>query len=747
MATAQFEELKLSVVLVDEASTGLTQLRAELRNFEADSIRFLKSARDSAQALKLVGREADEVVKGLRAKGAILSRAAGVISTVTGAYYGTIVYLAKFALEVEQVANAAQLLGVTYADLRNISEQMARKGLSPETGGRILGAVNNLALQLQNLGGIQEFQNRLQTGGKIQLNPEQLEAYTQALINARGWHERLRIIQNAANTLERKGLEAGRRKDEVAADREQFYVLQGLPRELALTGDIAATTGEQGKRWGKLEEDAKKWNEVTHKIIKNVSTIVAIFNADSMDPDGPFYFMLKTAVRVTGYIDKHLATWIRHLTDAGAFLADVFGGKPEEEGPPKPREIPPVEDQDVFNPGFSPTSLDDDLPVRLEKLILEFRRFNENLRTGAPTGPEVVPASFASLGSMATPGLQLPPAAMAGDIYTDKYGIWPGGGAKPAGSDVGPGSGAGPASGFGGFGGHPVNRPVEGSFRGGVSRLWTPGGIYIGRRFDPTGGGAADGDGDEGPRGGRMPEPIPGDFRMPGGTGPLGSYKNVVAQPDYLAGTEPSTNIQDVRSGSWGGAGGAGGTSQPPILIPPGLLGKEKSVFVPGLDVPAPKYPTSNAGMRALLESEEFELKPESQRFEPGSMRDLISKNPALYRRGAEKTSELIKLRQEREAAELSEPSQFRWPAPRGPQRGPGELIPPGISGDQLDRRAIDAPMGREMGGGIEGGAGFRVDVNAPRGTVVNAEATGNIFNGNTEINRGPPPMEESIGD
>ena len=134
MATAEFEELKLSVVLVDDASRGLAQLRADMRAFNDDSARFLQTARANAEAYKKVGRETDSVVKAFRKAGTALSRVGQVIGATALAYYGVIKHLATFALEVEQVANAAQLAGVSYADLRNISEQMAKKRFGARDG-------------------------------------------------------------------------------------------------------------------------------------------------------------------------------------------------------------------------------------------------------------------------------------------------------------------------------------------------------------------------------------------------------------------------------------------------------------------------------------------------------------------------------------------------------------------------------------------------------------------------------------
>ena len=81
-------------------------------------------------------------------------------------------------------------------------------------------------------------------------------------------------------------------------------------------------------------------------------------------------------------------------------------------------------------------------------------------------GGKLAPGSVKPGESRATPGAELPPAAEGGDIYTQQYPIWPGGGGKPYGSDVGPGRGRGAGGGqFGGggasgdFGGGPIKRP------------------------------------------------------------------------------------------------------------------------------------------------------------------------------------------------------------------------------------------------------------------------------------------------
>ena len=576
----------------------------------------------------------------------------------------------------------------------------------------------------------------------------QAQAYIDAYAKARGWHERLRIIQNAANSLERKGLEAGLSRERVAILRAEFFVKNHLPAELALMGDIAATTEAQKAKWGQLETSAKIWTEIIHKIVQSWKTILAILNADSMDPDGPFFSMLKSAVNITGYIDQHIDKWIEYITEAAALLGLVFAAKPEEEGKPsEPSERPPTDS--TMDPFLQPQlqGFDQgDFPVKLEKLILEFRRFNENLRNGIGASPDIRHAS------MATPGLQLPPAAPAGDIYTDKYGVWPGGGAKPAGSDVGPGSGEG----AGGLPDYP------GPFRDVPRGRSTRGGIPLGRPpsgDEPVGG--ALGDEPWKPRLPISPERL--GIRGTAGAGRFGgaALGQALRTDTWEERIRRSTGgLHDVYSEQEvvpGKSQTEGGTLPEAGEIGPELeRGMEKSLreyqspsyrfnreelFNPqgrpirygGSSGSATFNERFGTGGPGATFSERFGgLTPSQSVFERTSPLYPVDPGKAIQVPGDQAMFESLlpgirTLRETLTRGKPTFPGEEHLRAQDAQKRAQESGVVP-------DRRVIDQGMGNEISGTLSGGIELNITAKGPPGTEVKAEGTGIIDS--TEVNR-----------
>jgi hypothetical protein len=748
MATAEFEELKLSVVLVDDASSGLAALRTAMREFEGDSIRFIRNARTNAESYKQLGRETTEVVKGLRAAGTAFSRAAGVIGLAVGTYYKVVVTLSQFALEVEQVSNAARLAGVSYADLRNVAEQLARKGLSPESAGRVLGALNALGLQLQTWAGVREFENAI-LNSKIALDPKEQEAYIEAIKKARGFQERNAIVQNALRNIEKKGLEEGLKGYQIRINQKEFLIKNNLPEEMLLAGDLTATTQAQKDKWNKLEEISKLWTQVIHKIVQNVNTIIAIFNTDSMKEGSPFYLMLQGAVTVTGAIDKNLGDWLKSISEAAGWLAKTFGGSPEGKGSDKPAEglgdfmLPPVE----------PMS-GDDLPVKLEKLIKEFRAFHDNLRGGGVGVPSAPLEQHASLGSMATPGLQLPPAAQAGDIYTQEYGQWPGGGGKPYGSDSGPGRGPGAgggalAQGFGGAGASSQIRP------------WRPG--------DPQYPGEPKYNGKP------FPTLAPGATPLP----PRPDYNPASKELKTVLGgnTYNPNDMTDVSEGrgvatvysraSTGGARG-GAWTDPGDPINSAALGHLPD-RLQGISLSSPEtlgqffeVTDPNTGLTHVMQQTDLGPGIRTQKLVDISAQKAVQMGYNEQTFGAQQGKRLWDVRNagfgstygpERATSQKGvEGSATQTLLSQGPHNlASGGDIDAGLanyfgigakSGMDIagDRRVLDQGMGNEMGGKVDAGLKLTVESNAPRGYEITAQGTGAI--NSTEVNR-TPPMEE----
>src|ERR1700745_2115341 len=131
---AEFEQLRLSVNLTDNASAGLAQLRNEIAKLGGGSggaqiERFKKQTDDLTRKIKELGgvtgdagKAIDFFVKGVGAAGVGMATFGGIIGLQLRS-------LEQYADRITKLGNAARNIGISPAALKNITSAFARVGV------------------------------------------------------------------------------------------------------------------------------------------------------------------------------------------------------------------------------------------------------------------------------------------------------------------------------------------------------------------------------------------------------------------------------------------------------------------------------------------------------------------------------------------------------------------------------------------------------------------------------------------
>ena len=321
MAT-EYEELRLTVTLVDNASAGLKRLRFELRAVEGDSIRFRRQMQDLAGDNTNLATNLNRV----NAQTAVLAAAAGYagakVNELKDKIYEQITTLGGFSREVQQIGNAARLLGLSFGQLNSIIEQGKAFGLDEGTIKNITGGMIRLQAQLETRAGINKF--RFQMAEEFKLDPQDLEAYIDRLRGATTIAEFLKAVQDTANVVEEK--EFQRTKDPQLARelRQKWITEQGLPAHLTFLKKLDEPTQAYLDRQEGIIAAATRWNDAISEINKNLTSIRETLETRAMSMDGLFYKGLVLGFEWVKTIENNLEGWLKKLRKVTTTLKDML---------------------------------------------------------------------------------------------------------------------------------------------------------------------------------------------------------------------------------------------------------------------------------------------------------------------------------------------------------------------------------------------------------------------------------------
>lgn len=299
---AEYEELRLTVSLVDNASRGLREYQQVMKETATgQTSRHMeelgKKGNILKEGLKSLGLEAKGATAQLEQFGTkILGVGGGLAAFVTAVIVATD-KVGKLATAMNETSRSWELMGTTLAHGKNISEQLARIGVDEQKAMQLTAAAIKGHVDAQKRGLTEQFQQLHQwMGEKFE------EEYRQVMAKATTPEE---YIQAAADAEKRIGdivrkNNVDKTKEEqnqlAAAAQERFRNITGFGNELHLVTQMQALDKEREKFWEKMDENARKIADDWRNIWENINQIMTLFKADVFDPEkSPFPALIHAA--------------------------------------------------------------------------------------------------------------------------------------------------------------------------------------------------------------------------------------------------------------------------------------------------------------------------------------------------------------------------------------------------------------------------------------------------------------------
>jgi hypothetical protein len=483
---AEFDELRLKITLIDEASTGIKIFTSSLISLgNATSKSVAPHLAQASQGIAKVSQETRTLQTRIRSAVGDFSnltstmigigQGVGLIGRMPLALGGLIGIIAginsalvQFSQRMLDLRGKAQAAGLVPDQFMNISEQLQKFGASAEEAESDIVSFHRTVREA-NKGGTAEF-NRIFSEARDPQNVVRFANYLQELINSGQSEKAISLVaERARKIFDRELKKTGGSRAEATRQAESFLSLFGLTMRALQIENLAPF--DNATKWQeRIDLAAKFWVEWT-KVLKVLDDMQAGIQKELL----PSFTELNKALAGLGVgwgetIGASIATTLREIKailaginwvlgrggSTGGGLPGIFGGG---------------------GGGGGTQQWDPRAPYRREG-------------TTAPSLGQQAPGAATPGPGLGVPGFGVPfggsppPAAPGGDMFSDRFGIWPGGGGKPIGSDVGPGYGAGafgvPSSGV--LSGGAGARSGAGAGGAGAAAASAGGGLYTSSR-------------------------------------------------------------------------------------------------------------------------------------------------------------------------------------------------------------------------------------------------------------------------
>jgi hypothetical protein len=307
---AEFEELQLRITLVDQASAPLQKIEEHYKRLSSGATaghieRYKREGGLLKELTKAFGLEAKGAAAHFEGLAGRAGVAAGAVAAAGVAVYAATKKVAEFAEGVRDVGRFAEELGTTYAQVKNITDQVAKLGFTEQSTRQNIAAAQRAAVQshiqgtndmwedlahiLQRTGLRDELRQMLQNA---KTPDEQINAELQFLARIRQYYEE--------HT-------EGRSKEQndaiIRQIQRQELERQGFNDDLMHYQQIEKMSKEEEDRLNKLNDNAKEIANNWNATWVNIDKVKDLFLGDIFDPNtSPFPHMLRIAKEITEWI-------------------------------------------------------------------------------------------------------------------------------------------------------------------------------------------------------------------------------------------------------------------------------------------------------------------------------------------------------------------------------------------------------------------------------------------------------------
>jgi len=317
---SETEELRLVVNLTDNASAGISRLRAEINQLGSGASgqaldKFQRDTEKVGQSVKGLGREAGATGGLLHGALTLGMRAVGsAIVGVTGAIAYQIATIPQWASELRKAADQAQRLGLNTTQFRDVVSQLQAQGVSAEAATASIAGMTEAIADLSRAGS----QLRLDLISKGQGGEE----FIDRLLKAQTVAERMNIIREGGENVYQNALRETGSQIEAANRRQLYWNKFHFDAQMANKKNVEEISKQEQVRQKQLEQHAKDYDDLSGRVGRKWEKFLDAVKDPAIGTSGPFYRMLVLAERI---LDKYTTETVdRNKQDPNE---PILGGK------------------------------------------------------------------------------------------------------------------------------------------------------------------------------------------------------------------------------------------------------------------------------------------------------------------------------------------------------------------------------------------------------------------------------------
>lgn len=321
---AEYEELRLQVTFVDQASVALAKINAQIKDLGSGANKahfedLASKARDITKHIKGMGEEAGgtaDSAAGLTSRLAGLSRGVGAAGAAIAAQY---LILKGYADKLQNFGQLARSTGISVAEVQEWSDGMERLGISTEQRAQTISGIS------QSMADIQRRDSKIIQQifyDRPKMSPEQhrnLMATVQEgreLAAASKGAEFGNWIARTTQEIVDEGIKNGLTPQQAAEAGREWAEIFGTPVLAQVKGvDFAKVSQDQIARIEAQTKAAEKFNQQIATIVQNVWKVVQYLEVQVIT--FPLVTNVLTVVEEkTKLIADNIAQWQKNLVAA-----------------------------------------------------------------------------------------------------------------------------------------------------------------------------------------------------------------------------------------------------------------------------------------------------------------------------------------------------------------------------------------------------------------------------------------------
>jgi len=306
----EFDELRLQVSFDDQASAGLGGILRLLKDVqrEAGSAKLKEQHDLFGSVLKATGLEARGSAKAFEEMTARMGHLPGRAATLGFASIEASKKLAEFGERVHSMGRFAEEIGSTYANVKNLTEQMGRAGIEGQRAGEIIAQVLRAQTEARTRGLSKMFDELSQRLRRPDMALPLQEQLAKAETDEGAFRVIKKFLDDGAAEIRRLNKDRSEQyvRQQIAAFNRVTLDALGINQEFQHAKNMEELEDKRAKELNEREERIRqtmdKWNETKENLRQIQNEVIS----KAFEPNTGFARMMENANTMSANILQYL---------------------------------------------------------------------------------------------------------------------------------------------------------------------------------------------------------------------------------------------------------------------------------------------------------------------------------------------------------------------------------------------------------------------------------------------------------